>query len=265
MQRRHLLLIGGIIVLFGMAAFVLWQYRPAELPVVTTDSPIPVATATATSPGPVVTSVTNPTPYPTSLSVSVPFTSQAPNGTWDTVHEDLCEEASLLMAEWFALGKSGSAANGYKNQIAPATADQEMMTMYNWEAKHLSGSGSINADDTARIAREVLGLTDVTVLNNNISADSIKRFLASGKVIVVPAAGQQLNNPYFTAPGPPYHMLVVIGYNSKGFITNDPGTRHGEGYVYPVQTLMNAIHNWTGDNATISQGAPAILVIGKNS
>ena len=36
----------------------------------------------------------------------------------------------------------------------------------------------------------------------------IKEFLMAGKLVIVPAAGRQLGNPYYKAPGPVYHMLV---------------------------------------------------------
>jgi hypothetical protein len=53
-------------------------------------------------------------------------------------------------------------------------------------------------------------------------------------------------------------MLVIVGYDSNGFITNDPGTRKGEGYRYSFATLMAAIHDWNPTD--IRQGTPAYLV-----
>jgi hypothetical protein len=71
--------------------------------------------------------------------------------------------------------------------------------------------------------------------------------LVSGKLVIIPAAGRLLGNPNFSGQGPIYHMLVVRGFDNKTgeFITNDPGTRKGEGYRYKYSVLINAIHDWS--------------------
>lgn len=70
-----------------------------------------------------------------------------------------------------------------------------------------------------------------------------------------------LGNPYFTPPGPIYHMLVIKGYNLTEFITNDPGTRRGADYVYSYQTLMKAIHDW--NNGNVESGKSATISVQK--
>ncbi|KKR45570.1 MAG: hypothetical protein UT82_C0026G0013, partial [Parcubacteria group bacterium GW2011_GWB1_40_14] len=92
------------------------------------------------------------------------------------------------------------------------------------------------------------------------TVDTIKRELAAGNPIIVPAAGRELGNPYFTSPGPLYHMLVIRGYTSDDkFITNDPGTRRGEEYTYKFDILMNAIHDWNGGD--VINGKKVIIVL----
>ena len=71
-------------------------------------------------------------------------------------------------------------------------------------------------------------------------------------------AGRELNNPYYKAPGPIYHAVVVKGYVNGKFITNDPGTSHGHDYLYDPQTLINANHEWNAAN--IDQGRHAIII-----
>jgi hypothetical protein len=79
--------------------------------------------------------------------------------------------------------------------------------------------------------------------------------------VIVPAAGRLLGNPYFTAPGPIYHMLILRGYTaSNQFISNDPGTKRGESYVYSVDTIMNAMHDWN-NGEEITEGAKRVLVV----
>lgn len=70
----------------------------------------------------------------------------------------------------------------------------------------------------------------------------MKRALAKGQAIIVSAAGKDLKNPHFVAPGPLYHMIIVKGYTADGnFIANDPGTRAGADYLYDQQLLMDAM------------------------
>ncbi len=202
-----------------------------------------------------------PTPLPEEFLLDVPFTSQAPEGKWDSVHEELCEEASLLMAQWYVLGKVGRAEAGYKNRIPPTEAEAAMQDMVAWQKDRFGLFESTTAEQTKQMAEDKLHLT--VRLLPNATAEVIKRELVSGHIVVVPAAGQVLHNPYFTPPGPPYHMLVVRGYNKEGFITNEPGTRHGEGYVYAESILLNAIHDWTGNHDTVTQGKNVVLSIGK--
>jgi len=79
-----------------------------------------------------------------------------------------------------------------------------------------------------------------------------------------------LNNPNFKQPGPIYHMLVIKGYNSWEFITNDPGTRKGNSFKYPYSTLINAVHDWNHDlavggmtEAEMAQGAKVMIAVSR--
>ena len=92
--------------------------------------------------------------------------------------------------------------------------------------------------------------------------EAIREYLAKGKPIIVPAAGRKLFNPYFTAPGPLYHNLVLIGFNETDeIIVNDPGTKRGQKYRYKLDTLYDAIHDFTGDKEEIEEGKKAMIVI----
>ena len=42
---------------------------------------------------------------PAKILIDVPFTSQAPFGKWDAYHEEACEEASLVMIEYYLQNK----------------------------------------------------------------------------------------------------------------------------------------------------------------
>jgi hypothetical protein len=89
----------------------------------------------------------------------------------------------------------------------------------------------------------------------------MKKYLAKRKPIIVPAAGRMLGNPYFTAPGPLYHNLVLTGYDGDTIITNDPGTKRGKDYKYDIGTLYGAIHDFTGNKDDIEKGRKAMIIL----
>ena len=89
----------------------------------------------------------------------------------------------------------------------------------------------------------------------------MKKALSENKAILIPVAGRMLGNPYFQSPGPIYHMLVIKGYTKDGdFITNDPGTRNGENYIYSPEVIMNALHDW--NSVDMNKGAKVIVIVG---
>jgi len=93
------------------------------------------------------------------------------------------------------------------------------------------------------------------------SVNDIKEIIASGKLVIVPAAGRELGNPFYRSPGPLYHMLLIKGYTQNRFITNDAGTKRGENYPYDFDTVTNANHDWNGGN--VEAGAKKIIIVGK--
>lgn len=174
---------------------------------------------------------------PDSILLEVPFMSQAPFAKWDALHEDACEEASLIMLKYFSDGK--------KN-ISKELAEEEIQNMIAFEKKNKYGI-SITLDELSEIARKYYNLKTGRV-EKNITIDDIKKELSDGKPVIVGAAGKVLPNPNFKNGGPIYHMLVVVGYDEKGFITNDPGTRLGEGFRYSFDDLLKSIHDWNAKN-----------------
>jgi len=96
----------------------------------------------------------------------------------------------------------------------------------------------------------------------------VKEELAEGNPVIIPAAGRDLGNPYFSGKGPWYHALVIIGFRRgwtgrRYFIVNDPGTKRGKSYEYNVETLLNAIHDWTGVKEEIRNGPKVMVVLEK--
>jgi len=180
-------------------------------------------------------------------SLDVPFLSQAPFGIWDPLHEDACEEASLIMVKHF-LEKDGN--------LTSTSGDAEIRKMIQYEEQNNYGI-SITLEQLNQIAKNYAGMQTGRV-KNNATIEDIKKELAAGRPVIVPAAGKILPNPNFRNGGPNYHMLVIKGYDKNGFITNDPGTRKGEGFRYAFNDLYNAIHDWDANN--ILNGQKVYLV-----
>lgn len=189
---------------------------------------------------------------PSEVNLAVPFTTQAPASNWDFPYQEACEEASMIMVDAFYKGRTG--------RIPLDEADAEIIKLVDHEKTVIGTYEDTTADQTAKIIKSYYGYKRVIVKPLETIED-IKEPLALGYPVIVPAAGKLLNNPNFKNGGPPYHMLVVRGYTSSMFITNDPGTRKGEEYVYDFKTLMNAAHDWTGDKETVATGQPVMIVI----
>lgn len=196
--------------------------------------------------------ITPPSPA-TFLIDQVPFTPQAPHAVWDALHEDACEEAAVLMAARYASGERSGLIN-------PDTAEAEIQKIVAWERDKFGYFEDTTVEQTAQILREYYGLNNVSV-RHDISISDIKKELGQGKLVIVPAAGRLLGNPFFKQPGPIYHMLLLIGYTKDTIITNDPGTKRGEGFRYKNETLYHAIHDWTGNDDTIETGRKVMIVV----
>jgi len=184
---------------------------------------------------------------PKEVLLKVPFTVQAPNANWDATHEEACEEASLIILKHF---------NKNEPMGTPEEVEQEIQSMIKYETDH-GYKQDVTMDELAQIAKDYYGLKTARV-EKNITADDIKRELAAGRPVIVPASGKMLDNPNFRGGGPVYHNLVITGYDKNGFITNDPGTRKGEGFRYTFDNLFNAIHDW--NETDINSGKKAYLV-----
>lgn len=187
---------------------------------------------------------------PITFNLAVPFSSQAPYKVWDAFHEETCEEASFLMAMEFFNGNT-------LTDVDPAAADKVYAEMVALEER-LGMGVSIDASQAVKFIDEYTDDFTARIIENP-TADDIKKLIASGMPVIVPAAGRELGNPFFTGEGPLYHMLIIRGYTEDTFITNDPGTQHGKNYVYSIPVLMSAMGDWNNGNPP--EGASRVIVI----
>lgn len=185
---------------------------------------------------------------PRKALLDVPFTPQAPHANWEPPYDEACEEASMIMVDYYLRNE----------ELSREQANREIVQLTNWEQ-----SEGYAVDVTVAEMKEIIeSYYNYTArISDNVSVASIMYEVAQGNPVIIPAAGRQLGNPYFSGEGPPYHMLVIVGYDSKDFIAHDPGTKRGEEYKYPHNTIINAIHDWTGSKDTIEQGAKKMLII----
>lgn len=187
---------------------------------------------------------------PNKILIKVPFTVQAPFAKWDAYHEEACEEASLIMLKYYV----------DKKNLTPDIAEKEIQKMIAYEIKNYGDYKDSDAQQIVQLAHDFYGLDNLKIVYD-FSKEDLKKYLNLGNPIIVPAAGRLLGNPNFKAPGPLYHNLVLVGYDGETIITNDPGTRKGEGYVYDLDILYNAIHDFPGELSQIEQGRKAMIVL----
>jgi hypothetical protein len=265
-MKRKLDLLAGLVgvltalaVIAGSATFYAYHSKNVEAELLTSTptpntssqpvTPSPSSSAKSTKASALPTATVTPATPSSAVSLSMAFTTQAPTGNWDAIHEDACEEASLYMVELFRKGT---------HQISSAEAEQEIQRLVAL-GQGMEQGPSITLTQLAELAKQAYGLATGRI-EHTVTKEALRKELAAGKPIIIPAAGRELHNPHYSGEGPVYHMLVVRGYDpvQDEFITSDPGTRFGDGYQYGSDTFLAAIHDY---NATaIDDGQPAYLV-----
>ncbi len=188
---------------------------------------------------------------PEKFLLEIPFYSQAPFSKWDTFHEEMCEEASVLNAGLYFEGKKLT-----KDQF-----EAELQKMQKVEKKEI---GEWKSSTIAQIKQLVDIYFEGKIKSKIIDSptiDEIEAEIAAGNPVIIPLSGRDIGNPNFTPPGPVYHMLVIKGYDGQNFITNDVGTRKGNSYVYKKEVLMKNMHDW--NEKDIHSGGKKVLVLYK--
>lgn len=185
------------------------------------------------------------------LIANFPFQTQAPFVNWDVLHEEACEEASVILAAYYLKEKSLSAD----------TMEQEIQKLVQWENDNWNGKLDLTAEEAGQLAKINYNLNYQTIKNTNLT--ELKKQIAAGHPVIVPAAGRLLGNPNFRGAGPIYHMVVAIGFKDNNIIVQDVGTRNGDHYVYNENIFYNAWHDWAGSPGNIAQGAKNILILTK--
>lgn len=246
LTRKRLLYAALFIVLILALSSGSWYFarhylasksQQREAPEVTIEQPKATETAIEATPAeeaPVAVST-----IPKSAEIKMQFASQAPYGNWDQPYQDACEEASIIIDRYYL----------DKLNLTKDIMNEQILAMVDWQMKNWGGHSDLPSEKTLELAQNFYGINGQVIYNYDV--DLIKQKIADGIPVLIPADGRKLNNPNFKNGGPAYHMLVTKGYDSKNFITNDPGTRKGEGYVYPYETVLNSVKDPTGGQKSI--------------
>lgn len=197
------------------------------------------------------------------ILLKVPFTTQAPLANWkDKRQQDGCEEAAALMAMAFVKGEGLDP----KKPITKATWEKKIITLSDFEKKKYGEYRDVSLSDMKKwIFEDYFKYQKVSIKEIATTSDLLGE-LEKGRIILVPTNGRALKNPYFTAPGPVTHMVLIKGYDYKTdeFITNDPGTRRGENYRYRAKVILDAIRAYpTGYHLPLLKTEKKVIVVEK--
>lgn len=263
---RAVLAIGGLLVV----TMGIFGWRRAHAPAPKVDlPPAQVFDATTSSKGVVpfvgdvsgakptssttrAVTVTSTSAIPNGLRLAVPFLSQAPKKDWSALYEEACEEASVLMVDAYYRDQ--------KTNFAAEAGDKAIVDLVMFEAERLGADRvSVSVQEMADVVQAYFPALQASVLPIH-SAEDIKKQLAKGVPVIVPADGKTLENSHFRNGGPIYHMLLIKGYLPDGrWITNDPGTQFGENFLYSEENLLSSIHDWNGGD--VANGAKVMLIL----
>lgn len=171
----------------------------------------------------------------------VPFVCQAPHQnaqSWE-YHHASCEEAAVLQALFYAQGK---------DTIDPNEAHRIFLDMIAWQEKHFGVHKDIHADSVKMLIQGYFGLADdEVVIQRKATLEDLRWWVARGYPVIAPTYGRILRNPYYTPPGPEYHMLTVIGYTPDRLITHDVGTKRGKNFSYENDRFMKSMNREGAD------------------
>lgn len=186
---------------------------------------------------------------PASQEISVPFTSQAPEGDWREPWQNACEEASIAMIQSF-----------YKEEgLDMEDARQQILAVFALKRD----TGPESKDESMTRIAQIINSGDLiwkARVVDKPTAEMMKEELAGGRPIIAPVYAPLLDNPNYVDGGLDYHVIVIKGYDDEAgeFIAHDPGTKEGEDYRYPYDKLMGAIHDYLASK-DYTAGAKRVL------
>jgi len=173
-------------------------------------------------------------------TLSIPYTSEIPDGKWVAPWNNACEEASIVMVEQYYLGNKNKTINR-------TTAKNLMWPLFKYEDKKIK----TNADTDAKFTKLLIDeyTTFDATIKDNPTLEDIKEEISAGHPVITLHYGFGLKNPLipFRRTGSSYHVMVLKGYDDakKEFIVNDPGNHtSGLDYRYKYDIIMGTLHDF---------------------
>lgn len=156
------------------------------------------------------------------------------------LHKESCEEAAILMAHDYLLGRT----------VTMQQANEEIFELVDWQKDNFGDEHDIYADEVKQVLEGFYDHSDVRIIKD-ASIDDLKKQLSAGRPVIVPSIAKYLHNPRYYDQD--YHMFVVVGYTQDRIIANDNGTTWGEDYPYPYDDFMEAVTAAGGDVVVIHE------------
>lgn len=148
-----------------------------------------------------------------------------------------------------------------ENEVPAGEAQKAINNLKIWEKGNLNYNANTGADATTNMAQGAFALK-VQQIRDFTELD-LKKALAAGHPVLLPLNAKILKNTKYQNGGPLYHMIVIRGYNEKGFIVNDPGTNEGNNNVYPFAVLEAASSDWNQTTKMMDPNRKIVLVLSK--
>lgn len=186
----------------------------------------------------------------------LPFATQAPASIWDAWHEEMCEEASMVL--WWRYWQQDNRAT-----LPVEEMEQYLQEVAKWERDNLGTDVSTTIAQVKQTLEQYYQIpaSQLTLVTVNSEADL--QVAVNEGVVIAPFAGKMLNNPHFKNGGPRYHMAVITGFDGSNFITHEVGTRHGSNYKYSGEVLLNALHDFIPEDSGDIMLGEKIILVGK--
>lgn len=179
---------------------------------------------------------------PEEKELDVKFYSQFPLdiSTWkkyEEPYQNFCEEASLLNWYYYLTWKDVSLKEYDRDLLRLKDLED---SLFEWWYKHTS-------------LKETLKVLSLFQWNNQIvfwkiienpTVDDIKENIAKWNLIITPLYWKWLSNDLFSNWWPVYHNLLIKGYKSEIFITNEVWVSKWDWFKYKINNIMENIHDY---------------------
>lgn len=194
---------------------------------------------------------------PSSVRLEVPFISQAPLGEWgNETFQEGCEEAIVLMAMRWLRGEG--------EPVPASVARADLLHVTAWQKDRNRYQPDLSIADTAALLHAFDSLSPEVHVQPLQNENAVRAELAAGHLVALPIDGRLLPFPFYVPPGPPYHVLVVRGYDADGtFLVHEPGAvTKGEDFRVAGDVLFNSIRDYpTGYHEYVPSVEKLMLVV----